>query len=147
MSFKPKSIPTASFGATECAVFLSTDTHSHQSPTASWAKQPDFRLAPSRSSRSKTRNALPEKRKDFPLHFNCAALKGIQPKERLAPWLTRQRSFARLNCFRRVANSAFTRWIVSEPIRLKHSVAPAVSLSRSNAVSHRGRPENGRAAL
>src|SRR5450755_4507958 len=109
MSFKPKSIPTASFGAPDCETSFSTGTHSHQSPTASWAKQPDFHVAPSRSSRSKTRKALPEKRKDLPLRFSCAALKGTQPKERLALLLTRQRSFARLACFRRVANSAFTR--------------------------------------
>ena len=38
-----------------------------------------------------------------------AALKGIQPKERRDPELTRQRSFAFLNCLRRVAYSVAMR--------------------------------------
>jgi hypothetical protein len=80
----------------------STGRHSHQSPTESWAKQPHLQRTPSSSSRSNTRKALPENRRDFPLRLSCDALNGSQPKARLEPLLGRQRSFAFLNCFRRV---------------------------------------------
>jgi hypothetical protein len=71
-------------------------------------KATTLRAFPSNSC-SNTRKALPEKRSDLPLRFSCVALKGIQPKARLEPRLGRQRSFAFLTCFRRVANSALIR--------------------------------------
>src|SRR5450631_2298033 len=147
ISFKPKSSPTSSLSAGMTCIGYSTGTLSHQSPTLSWEKQPAFHLIPASRSCSNTRKALPENRKDFPLRFNCAALKGIQPSARRDPRLLRQRSLVFLNCLRRVANSALILWIVPEPIRSKYSVEPAVSLSRSYADSHFGAPAKGRAAL
>src|SRR3984957_2215059 len=93
-----------------------TGTHSHQSPTASWAKQPDFRDLPSSSACSNTRIDLPQNRTHLPCRLICSALYGTHPRDLLGPRLVRQRSFVFLNCLRRVANSALTRWMVAEPI-------------------------------
>ena len=145
-SSDPRSSPTTSslcgrrFGP-------QTGIHSHQSPTASWAKQPHFHFAPSSSSCSNTLSAFPAKRRHLVLRFNCWPLNGIHPRDRFAPRLFRHRNFVFLHWLRRVTNSAFTRWIVSEWIRSKQRAAPAVSLSRSKALSHFGDPEKGRAAL
>src|SRR5207302_9930055 len=104
---------------------------SHQSPTASCAKQPCRHFTPCSRSGSKSRKLLPQKRTALPLRLRLAALIGTQPKERRAPPLTRQRNRVLLAARRFAAYSRLTHWIVSAPIRSKYSLAPAESLSRS----------------
>src|SRR6266446_5202948 len=140
-------MPTASFGATVVSTFTFTGRQSHQSPTASCAKQPCRHFTPCSRCGSKSRKLLPQKRTALPLRFRLAALNGTQPKERRAPRLTRQRNRVLPAARRLAAYSRLTHWIVSAPIRSKYWAAPEERLFRSNSESHLGLPAKGRAAL
>src|SRR5947209_2860746 len=140
-------MPTASFGATVVSAFTFTGRQSHQSPTASWAKQPWRHFTPCSRSGSKSRKLLPQKRTARPLRLRLAALNGTHPSERRAPRLTRQRNRILFAARRLAAYSRLTHWIVSAPIRSKYSLAPEERLFRSKSESHLGLPAKGRAAL
>src|SRR5207253_11509700 len=109
--------------------------------------QPARPSTPPRPSGPKIRKLLPQKRTPWPLRFSLAALNGTRPKERRAPWLTRQRNRVLPAARRLAAYSRLTHWIVSDPIRSKYSLAPAERLFRSNSESHLGLPAKGRTAL
>jgi hypothetical protein len=79
VSFKPRSIPTASLGATDPLISKDTGKHNHQSPTESCAKQPDFQVLSLSKPVSNTRIDLPENRSELPRRFSWTALKGTQP--------------------------------------------------------------------
>src|SRR4051812_27653153 len=140
-------MPTAGSGAIWWLAATSTGTHNHQSPTASWEKQPCPHFTPSTRSASNPRKVFPQNRKGLPRRRRFAALNGIQPSERRDPELTRHRNFAFLNCRRRAAYSSQTRWMVSAPRCSKYSVTPAESSHRSFLRNHVLGPANGRAAL